>query len=69
MPLPTPHDCLRDAILRWEGEWQADPNDSGNYAHCHDGTTKLIGTMRGVTPDVYAEFKGIDSCTLAAAAI
>jgi lysozyme family protein len=40
--------------------------DSGNYAHCNDGTTKLIGTMRGVTPDVYAEYKGIDPCTLTA---
>jgi len=69
MSFPTPHDCIRGAIDRWEGLWQANTADSGNYAHCHDGTTKLIGTMRGVTPDVYAEDKGIDPCTLTSASM
>src|SRR2546428_14059840 len=64
MAFPTPHDCIASAIQRWEGEWQASSSDSGNYAHCRDGSTLLIGTMRGVTPDVYAEYKGIDPCAL-----
>jgi lysozyme family protein len=61
---PTPRDCLRGAIQRWEGEWQSNRNDNANYAHCRDGSVKLIGTMRGVTPAVYAQYKGVDPCSL-----
>lgn len=67
MAYPTPIEAFQGAIARWEGGWQADPADSGNYAHCHDGTRRLVGTMRGVTPDVYAAFAGVDPCTLTAA--
>lgn len=63
---PTPHDCLRSAIERWEGTWQADPNDSGNYAHAGDGSKRLVGTMRGVTPDAYAKHLGVDPGTITA---
>jgi lysozyme family protein len=66
MAYPTPKECLAGAIERWEGLWQASSADSGNYAHCQDGGTKLIGTMRGVTPDVYARYKGIEPCSLTA---
>ena len=61
---PTPHDSFRAAILVWEGTWQDDPNDAGNYAHGWDGSVQLTGTMRGVTPDVYARYLGIDPATL-----
>jgi len=64
MAYPTPNSCISGAIDRWEGLWQDLSSDSGNYAHCQDGSTKLIGTMRGVTPDVYARYKGIDPCSL-----
>ncbi len=66
---PRPHQSFRDAIAKWEAEWEDDRNDRGNYAHCWDGTTRLIGTMRGVTPDVYAKFRGVDPATLTAAAM
>jgi lysozyme family protein len=64
MAFPTPQDAIGLSIKTWEGEWQDSPADSGNYAHCADGTTRLIGTMRGVTPDVYAQFHGIDPCAV-----
>jgi peptide-methionine (S)-S-oxide reductase len=54
MAFPTPREAIAFSILHWEGEWQNDPADSGNYAHAFDGTTRLVGTMRGVTPDAYA---------------
>lgn len=64
MAFPTPREAIAFSIDRWEGLWQADTEDSGNYAHCHDGTTKHLGTMRGVTPDAYARFKGKDPCSV-----
>lgn len=64
MSIPTPAQAFATAIAQWEGTWQDNPNDQGNYAHCAGGGTRLIGTMRGVTPDVYARFLGIDPCTL-----
>jgi len=66
MPFPTPTEAFATAISQWEGLWQADPNDAGNYARCADGTRKLIGTMRGVTPDIYAAFQGVDPCSVTA---
>ena len=64
MPCPTPRDCLHAAIARWEGEWQDDPNDRGNWAHGWDGSVRRIGTMRGVTPDAFARHLGIDPASL-----
>lgn len=64
--MPTPSEAFATAITQWEGLWQADPKDAGNYAHCHDGTRRLIGTMRGVTPDVYAAYAGVDPCSVSA---
>ncbi len=64
MAFPTPASCMAGAIDRWEGLWQASAADSGNYAHCQSGGTQLIGTMRGVTPDVYARYRSVDPCSL-----
>jgi len=66
MASPTPLLAFETAIDRWEGKWQDDPNDGGNYAHGHDGSTRLVGTMRGVTPDVYADYLGVDPATVTA---
>jgi lysozyme family protein len=63
---PTPHDAFRTAILAWEGTWQDDPNDAGNYAHGWNGSVRLVGTMRGVTPDVYAAYCDIDPAAVTA---
>ena len=60
---PTPHSSFMDSISRWEGEWQADPNDSGNWVVCPTGR-KLIGTMRGVTPAALAQHLNLDPCDL-----
>jgi lysozyme family protein len=61
---PTPLQAFETVIAKWEGLWSDDPADAGNWAHCHDGTRKLIGTQHGVTPDVYAEWLNIDPPTL-----
>ena len=66
---PLPQQSFRDAIEKWEAEWEDDSNDKGNYAHCWNGTTRLVGTMRGVTPDVYAKFRGVDPAAITAAAM
>ena len=63
MTFPTPHESFMDSIGRFEGEWQDDPNDSGNWVNCPNGRN-LIGTMRGVTPAALARYLGIDACTL-----
>lgn len=55
----TPLDCLKRNIAKWEGEFQAQANDPGNYVTMPDGSRKLIGTMRGVTPAVLAAHRGI----------
>ena len=67
MAYPTPADAFSTAIAQWEGLWSDDPGDTGNYANGRNGTRKLIGSMRGVTPDVYATHLGIDPGTLTAA--
>jgi lysozyme family protein len=64
MAFPTPREAIAYSINQYEGLWQDHPNDSGNYAHCQDGTTKLVGTMRGITPDALARFRGVDPCTI-----
>lgn len=65
MGIPTPHSGLRASIKRWEGGWQAFPNDKGNWIICQ-GERRLIGTMRGVTPYAYARYCGVDPCSLTA---
>lgn len=47
-------------VPAFEGGFQDDPDDDGNYVNMPDGTRRLIGTNRGVTPGAYAEWKGID---------
>ncbi|HEY0418110.1 MAG TPA: putative peptidoglycan-binding domain-containing protein [Acetobacteraceae bacterium] len=59
---PSPRDAIALCIKTWEGLWQNSPSDSGNYAHCTNGSTRLVGTMRGVTPDAYADFNHMDPC-------
>lgn len=66
MAFPSPRDAIAFTIGKWEGLWQEQPQDSGNYAHCEDGTTRLVGTMRGVTPDAYARYLDVDPCTITA---
>jgi lysozyme family protein len=53
---PEPLDCFKAAIARWEGLYSDNPNDSGNYTPAG----KLVGTMRGVTVDAYAQYDGRD---------
>lgn len=59
MPFPTPREAFSAAIERREGLWQASPNDPGNYAPGPDGSSVLVGTMRGVTPTVFAAYRGL----------
>ncbi len=66
MSFPSPEQAFQIAITQWEGLWEANPSDSGNYAHCKAGGTKLIGTMRGVTPDIYGAWINVDPCALTA---
>lgn len=62
--MPTPRDELARAIARWEGTWQAQPQDAGNYVTMPDGSRRLIGTMRGVTPAALAAHKGVPPYTI-----
>lgn len=57
--MPTPHEALRRAIAQWEGGFQAQPQDPGNYVTMPDGSRRLVGTMRGVTPAVLAAHRGV----------
>ncbi len=54
------HDFLKAVIGTWEGQLSVDPDDPGNYAN-----GRLVGSMRGVTPAVLAQHRGIsiDSIT------
>lgn len=54
MPFPTPRQAMMLTIARWEGLFQAMPGDPGNYIE-----GRLVGTMRGVTPAVLAQHRGI----------
>ena len=51
----SPRGFLGLVIARWEGEWQDDPADQGNWVK-----GRLIGTMRGVTPAAWAAYRGMD---------
>ena len=53
-------DLFDEQIGRWEGKYQADPDDSGNWTS--DG--RNLGTMRGVTPGALADFLGIPDTRL-----
>lgn len=56
---PTPKDEIKFAIQTWEGLWQAQPQDAGNYVE-----GRLIGTMRGVTPAVLAAHRGVPATSV-----
>lgn len=55
----TPKDEIARAIVRWEGLFQAQPQDAGNYVN-----GRLVGTMRGVTPAVLAAHRGVPAVTI-----
>lgn len=52
-------------IGRWEGLYQADPDDSGNWT----SDRRNLGTMRGVTPGALAAFLNIPDTRLTVADI
>lgn len=52
----TPREAFANTITTWEGLYQADPKDAGNIRR-KDGT--VVGTMMGITPAVWARFKGV----------
>lgn len=55
----TPKDAVREAVVAFEGLFQADPEDDANYVYLQDGTPKLVGTMRGVGAATFCNFTGI----------
>lgn len=64
MTTRTPQDAFREVIARWEGGFQAMPEDAGNYV---DG--KLIGTNYGVTPKALATYRGVPASSITRADI
>ncbi len=52
--MPSPKEEIARAITRWEGLFQKQPQDAGNYVN-----GRLVGTMRGVTPAVLAAHRGV----------
>lgn len=54
--MPTPREELADAIDRFEGLYQDDPNDRINITP----GGKMVGTMRGVAPPALAAHRGVD---------
>lgn len=57
--MPTPKEEIARAIVRWEGLFQAQPQDAGNYVN-----GRLVGTMRGVTPPVLAAHRGVPAVSI-----
>ena len=55
----TPRDFLKLVIGTWEGLYSDNSADSGNWVTRPDGTRMLVGTMRGVTAEAFAEHHGI----------
>lgn len=55
----TQLDFLKMVIDTWEGLWSNKAADAGNWATRPDGTRMLVGTMRGVTVEAFAEHHGI----------
>lgn len=45
-------DCI-DTVLEYEGGYQADPNDSGNWTGCKPGAGENKGTNRGISACSY----------------
>lgn len=60
----TVDDVFSEAIGAFEGGFQAIPNDKGNWVTMPDGSRRLIGTMRGVTPGALAEYLGVPAHTI-----
>jgi Putative secretion activating protein len=56
---PAPRQMIRGMIERWEGGFQAHPNDVGNYVN-----GRLIGTNMGVTPAALAAYRGVPATTI-----
>ncbi len=57
--MPTPKEEISRAIVRWEGLFQNQSQDAGNYVN-----GRLVGTMRGVTPAVLAAHRGVPAVTI-----
>lgn len=57
--MPTPRDCMMVTIARWEGLYGDHPSDPGNYVRLSDGSSRLVGTMRGVTAELAARWLGL----------
>ena len=57
--VPRAADEAISRIIRDEGGFQNDPDDSGNYAG-----SRLLGTNMGITPNTYAAYKGVDVSSL-----
>lgn len=57
--MPSPKQEIARAIVRWEGLFQAQPQDAGNYVN-----GRLVGTMRGVTPAVLAAHRGVPAVSI-----
>ncbi len=57
--MKTPREAFAHAITAFEGLYQDDPpeRDPGNLRG-RDGV--IVGTMRGITPRVWAAYKGVD---------
>lgn len=53
--MKTPREAFAHAISTWEGLYQADAADVGNIRRGRE----VVGTMRGVTPKVWAAYKGV----------
>lgn len=58
MSIPTPRDCIRYAIERWEGVYGNDSYDPGNWITMPDGTRQIAGSKYGVTPAALAAHRG-----------
>lgn len=58
----TVREAMSHHIAAWEGLYQADPRDKGNWV-----AGRNLGTMRGVTPAVLAQHRGVPASSLTAA--
>ena len=55
MKIPQNVKRILQGIINNEGGFQADPDDTGNYAG-----SRLVGTNYGITPGALAAYKGVD---------
>lgn len=65
----TPEDAIQHTLVAFEGGFQNMPSDSGNWVRMPDGSRKLIGTMRGITPAALAAYRGVPAHTITVADI